>query len=149
MDSFLESTVNQRFNFLLDFKKIEQKKFSELSGMSQATVSNILNGVTKDPKADFFQSIARIWPEVNLRWLLLGEKPIFIEFNPVLMVNETEQAPVYESADEKKQLLNMLQNQQETLANISRMINEIPALRLEIDELKRRLNEYEIKLLGR
>lgn len=69
----LETTINQRVRRFFENKKISQKLFSEVTGYDEKSISNIVNDKTKYPKADFFQALAIHYPEINLRWLLIGE----------------------------------------------------------------------------
>lgn len=63
----------------LNEKEISQKDFATSVKMSHQTISNIMHGVTKQPKADFLIAIARYYPSLNLRWLLLGEGSMEID----------------------------------------------------------------------
>lgn len=69
----LETTINQRVKRFFESKKISQKLFSEVTGYDEKSISNIVNDKTQYPKADFFQAFAIHYPEINLRWLLIGE----------------------------------------------------------------------------
>ena len=94
-------TINQRFELLLKAEKINQKKFGVKAGLSEKTVSNIINGRTKFPKSDFFQAIAKNYPHVNLRWMLLGEGDMYL--------SKEERARVSAiSSDERAKLMRII-----------------------------------------
>jgi transcriptional regulator with XRE-family HTH domain len=93
----LQTTIAQRFTDFLTIKNFSQKIFSDVTGISSATVSNIASGATEFPKADFFQAIAKHFPEVSLRWLLLGEGKMMLEkgeIDKVYVAREPEELPV-------------------------------------------------------
>lgn len=63
---------------LLDFLAhlgMGQNAFEKTVGMSTGSIS----GMTKGMRADNLAKIAKIYPELNLRWLLLGEGNMLIE----------------------------------------------------------------------
>lgn len=53
---------------------ISQREFCEKTDMPPGTITNMTYG----PRADKIANIARAYPELNLRWLLLGEGDMFI-----------------------------------------------------------------------
>lgn len=74
-------TVNQRFGDFLHERKISISDFAKKTGIISQTVGDIVNGKTKQPKSNFFQAVATHYPEVNLRWLLVGEGEMYLNKN--------------------------------------------------------------------
>jgi transcriptional regulator with XRE-family HTH domain len=134
----MQSSINQRFTQTLTLKKMDQKKFSELANITEATISNIAKGKTKDPKADFFIAFAKVFPDINLRWLLLGELPVTMD-GSINQVNEPES--VYQRGYEKEvsKLLNVMEQQSSTFAKMTDIVREMPELRKEIEKLKKEI----------
>jgi transcriptional regulator with XRE-family HTH domain len=114
--NLMQSTVNQRFAFWLDFIKLNQKQFCETTGLLPATISNIANGRTEQPKSDFFEALLKYFPELNLRWLLLGEEPMLSTMENMHTLREPD-GPGYAKQDGEllalvKQLTEMLAEEQ-------------------------------------
>ncbi len=70
-------TISERFEQFLGIKRISQKKFSEITGFPTYSLSKIITGRTNIPKIDFIIALMEHFPELNLRWLLLGEGEMF------------------------------------------------------------------------
>ncbi len=131
----IQTTINQRFANFLIFKKISQEEFSKISGITSATVSNIAKGDTKLPKADFFQAIAIHFPEINLRWLLLGEGSM--ELSPGELPTIARE-PESEAAYKKEgQLPETWEDVLEVLKDLSKAASIIPDLWARIERLER------------
>lgn len=72
-------TTGERFALVLKEKGITQKSFSERTGYSEQSISKLMKGQTQSPKSDLIAQIAILFPNVNLRWLLIGEGEMFID----------------------------------------------------------------------
>lgn len=72
-------TIGERFALVLKEKGITQKSFSERTGYSEQSISKLMKGQTQSPRADLVAQIAVLLPDVNLRWLLVGEGEMFID----------------------------------------------------------------------
>jgi transcriptional regulator with XRE-family HTH domain len=72
-------TIGERFALILKEKGVTQKSFSERIGYSEQSISKLIKGQTLSPKADLIAQIAVLLPDVNLRWLLIGDGEMFIE----------------------------------------------------------------------
>ena len=66
-------SISQRIESFLNYQKISQTDFENVTGFSQRTLSNIISETTKNPKMDFFVAMATYYPNINIRWLLIGE----------------------------------------------------------------------------
>jgi transcriptional regulator with XRE-family HTH domain len=65
--------VKNRFEFFLNSKDLTQAEFSRITSYHPKNISGFLTGTVKMPKIDFTIALATYFPELNLRWLLLGE----------------------------------------------------------------------------
>lgn len=61
--------MKERLLKYLEYRKIGQNSFEKSVGWSNGTIYNLTNGIRSDKLA----SMAKICPDLNLRWLLLGE----------------------------------------------------------------------------
>lgn len=61
--------MKERLLEFLNSQGISQNAFEDTCGLSRGTISNLNKGVRSDKLA----LIACAFPEINLRWLLLGE----------------------------------------------------------------------------
>ena len=140
----MKSTISERVKHILGLKKMDQKTFSDLSGLNRGTISAIIIGKTKAPGMDFFQAIATLMPEINLRWLLLEEEPMILPNTLTDIIAESAK-PFYPQSKENevKRLMVMIEQQQETIAQMVKLLNDIPALRLKIEQLEKRLEKLE------
>lgn len=82
-------TIGERLAILLKYKEISQKAFSKKINYREQSISNLITGQTKSPKADLVMEIARLFPDVNLRWLLLEEGEMLKE--GMSIAEETQQ----------------------------------------------------------
>ena len=64
--------MNTRLQQFLSAEGLTQAQFADTLGVARASISHILAG-RNNPGYDFFISIARNYPELNLEWLLLGK----------------------------------------------------------------------------
>jgi transcriptional regulator with XRE-family HTH domain len=69
--------IGERFALVLKSKGVTQKSFSEKIGYSEQAISKLIKGQIQSPKADLIAQIAILFPDINLRWLLIGEGQIF------------------------------------------------------------------------
>lgn len=77
-EEMLEYTIGQRFTLFIKKKNISQKIFSKTTSIAEKTVSNIANDNTRNPKSDFFAATLRHYPELSIRWLILGEGEMWL-----------------------------------------------------------------------
>jgi transcriptional regulator with XRE-family HTH domain len=96
-------TIGERLAILLKNKGISQKAFSKKIDYREQSISNLITGITKSPRADLVTELARLFPDVNLRWLLLEEGEMLKEGMSI--------------ADETQQILDDLQIENSKLRN--------------------------------
>ena len=66
-------TIGERFALVLKLKGVTQKSFSKQVRYSEQAISKLIKGQIQSPKADLIAQIAILFPDVNLRWLIVGE----------------------------------------------------------------------------
>jgi transcriptional regulator with XRE-family HTH domain len=65
-------TVNKRVMDIMKREDLTQKEFASILDISQPVLTYIANGRNK-VSLDIVQKIASKYPEISLRWLILGE----------------------------------------------------------------------------
>ena len=75
--------IGDRFVIFLREKKITQKDFCNLTGYGQQSLSKLVQGKTPNPGVQLFVLVGQHFPELSLRWLIMGEGNIWREdFTP-------------------------------------------------------------------
>ena len=153
-----ESPVNQRVAGIFREKKVRQIDFCKATGFSEKNLSNLLTGKVKNTSPDFFVAFAGYFPDVNLRWLFLGEGEKYL--------SEAEMATSQNmSAAERQNLMaiigekdvKLIGNQRQirevyqSLMELARIIEGLPVMQAnqkEWQHLKEKLEEGLRKLQG-
>ena len=68
--------MRKRFLEILKCKKISSSQFADKINVSNSAISHIINGRNK-PSLEIIQNILIKFPDINPRWLILGEGEIF------------------------------------------------------------------------
>lgn len=71
----METTVKQRLESFLMFKKISKSEFGRVIGVSSAYISSMRKSIQPDK----VESIALNFPELNINWLLTGNGQMLAE----------------------------------------------------------------------
>jgi transcriptional regulator with XRE-family HTH domain len=66
-------SIGERFALVLKEKKVTQKSFAEKVGVTEQSITKLVKGQTQSPKADLIAQLTVMFPDLNLRWLLIGE----------------------------------------------------------------------------
>lgn len=69
--------MKNRIQQLMQVQHMNQQAFSNLTGISTATLSNILNGKT-NPTMGQVSALMKTFPTLDSRWLLFGEGEMFV-----------------------------------------------------------------------
>jgi transcriptional regulator with XRE-family HTH domain len=99
--------LRERLNQFLLEKNLSQSEFARQTGYHQKNISGFLTGTVKMPKVDLMVALATHFPELNLRWLLLGEgeminsKTIEIDKNSIQTILE-QQGEIFEYIKKSK-----------------------------------------------
>lgn len=132
-------SINQRFEALLKKFYLSQTEFCDLTKMDSRTVSNIKTGKTSEPKHNFFEAIARHFPDY-LFWIILGEKQYLpVEGEGIGMVMKEPEPPAYGTRKELEQLLDTVKKQSDTIAQLTMMVNGLPAILERLERMERAL----------
>lgn len=73
--------MNSRLKQFLAAENISQSQFADTLGVARASISHILSGRNK-PGYDFFASVARHYPTLNLSWLISGKGRMYGNAQP-------------------------------------------------------------------
>lgn len=63
---------NEKLRNLLEDKHLTQKQFAEAANMNYAHANKFFLG--RAPSMDFIQKVVKVFPEVDLNWLLLSQR---------------------------------------------------------------------------
>ena len=82
-------SIGERLAILLKEKGITQKAFSKKIEYREQSISNLIRGHTKNSNTDLMARTARFFPDVNLRWLIVGAAEMLKE--RMSIAEETQQ----------------------------------------------------------
>lgn len=68
--------MKDRIAHIIKAESLTNLQFAQLLDISPASVTHLLSG-RNNPSLDFVVRIAQKFPHYNLRWLILGEGPIY------------------------------------------------------------------------
>jgi len=74
MDVYMENTIGERLREFRKSKDLKQVPFCEQIGISSGYLSEVENG-KKTPGGDILISLLREFPDIDIRWLLIGNEP--------------------------------------------------------------------------
>ena len=68
--------MKERIEHIIKAESLSNLQFAQLLDISPASVTHLLSG-RNNPSLDFVVRIAQKFPHYNLRWLILGDGPIY------------------------------------------------------------------------
>ncbi len=68
--------MNQRLQQFLNAENISQAQLADSLGVARAGISHIIAGRNK-PGFDFIENMARLYPALNLEWLITGKGKMY------------------------------------------------------------------------
>ncbi|MFV0366260.1 MAG: helix-turn-helix domain-containing protein [Mangrovibacterium sp.] len=83
--------MNSRIRLILSYKGISATEFANAIGVQPSNVSHVLNG-RNNPSQPFLEKILVFYPEINARWLLLGEGSMLDSSTPIQTSNQPKAA---------------------------------------------------------
>lgn len=123
----MQLTDSQILDELLKYSGLSQKEFAKRIGGYQPVLSKVKSG-ERDFSKDILRAIAKCYPEISLRWLLLGEGEMLIsEKNDNLIVMEPRRNYLKMSEINQEQL-------KEIVFEIKDEIEDIKAWKEDMDE---------------
>ena len=90
--------MKDRIQEYMDHKNINAGELAQLLEVQRSNISHILNGRNK-PSATFIEKMLTVFPDLNARWLLTGQGPMFEGTN----VEKTIKAPVSKDVTPKQE----------------------------------------------
>ena len=96
----MNNDIHIRILKVRNYNSLNQKDFADKTGVSESSIKKYEKGSSM-PGGAFFLGLAQNFPDINLRWLLLGEEPMIIENQSTLesRVKELEAAMNQMQAD--------------------------------------------------
>jgi len=64
--------INDRITLIRKYKLLNQKTFSEITGVSRSTLSEVESGKNR-PSSELIAGIANAFNDINIEWLLTGK----------------------------------------------------------------------------
>lgn len=72
----ISTRMKERIRLIMEKAKMSQQDFAAKLGISPASLSSIFTGRT-NPTNNHVQAIHRVFPEINVNWLLFGEGEMY------------------------------------------------------------------------
>lgn len=64
--------MKDRIKKYMEFKRISPSELADIIGVQRSNVSHVLSG-RNNPGSSFIEKLLQAYPELNARWLMLGE----------------------------------------------------------------------------
>lgn len=128
--------MQHRINELINQVSGSAAQFADEIGIQRSSVSHLISGRNK-PSTDFFQKLLKVYPSINIRWILTGEGKMFTESNSqqpknlFTEVKETTSVPVLPNI--KQEVINKPQEQVNSVVSddLSSVVNKINGKKIE------------------
>lgn len=118
----MEPTVGERIKKILFDHKISGTELADKVGMTKQTINQLINGHMKI-SYNFVHGIAISFPDVDLRWLIIGERTE--GYLKVEEVSPEYYNPLKAKDKQIEELLSQIKRQQATIENMQESIKEI------------------------
>ena len=112
--------VKERVEFLLKQTKLSQSEFASRSGYSNVVLSNFLTGKTEKPRIDLLEALVKVFPTLNLNWLITGLGDIWDGPAPENLTDLPPPQQDYPSNPEQELLNRLLIQKLEAVAKVLR-----------------------------
>lgn len=135
-------SINKNIFKVLDYYKVNRYKFSQISGISQATLLNLSKCKNK-PSIDFIEQLLKTYPSVNANWLITSEGEMLKSEHPA---SELIAEPITEPDSTLKTEIEKLTERNKHMEEIiEARDNEIKLLKQIIEMKDDKLSAYETK----
>lgn len=104
------STLQERLHYLIDNKRLSSYRISQVTGVSEATLSNILNGKTKKLSKSTLDALSNYF-NINKEWLQTGNGEIQLSESDTVLIN--------------RDVLKTIISQQETIRSQQKMLEKL------------------------
>lgn len=93
----MKNLIGSRINLLIEDQRLTKSKFAQEIGVGQSRISNITTG-KNNPDAEVLIKIAQKFRYLNMRWLLIGEGPMWLSPELDQAILQEDGAPYGEPA---------------------------------------------------
>lgn len=83
-------SMKERISEFILFKNLTPAEFADAIGVQRSSVSHVLNG-RNNPSFSFIQKMMESFPEINSRWLMLGEGSILGQVRNTEIENDEQE----------------------------------------------------------
>lgn len=104
------SSLQERLYYLIDSKRLSSYRISQDTGVSEATLSNILNGKTKKLSRSTLDALSNYF-NIRKEWLQTGTGEIQLSENDTVLIN--------------RDVLKTIISQQETIHSQQKMLEKL------------------------
>jgi transcriptional regulator with XRE-family HTH domain len=103
--------IGERIDMLCEALDVSRRKFAEKIGENPSTIASIVRG--SSPSANIICSIIEHYPELNERWLLMGELPIWKKelLSELLPTDGKEVEALQQQIEHKNETISALKGQ--------------------------------------
>lgn len=89
-----------RINLILKAKNLTSRQFAEEIGIQPSGMSHILSGRNR-PSLDFVMKVVNRYPEIDIKWLTLGEGEMYSSNVPVKIIERRSQPDLFSAMEEE------------------------------------------------
>ena len=123
-----------RINLILKAKNLTSRQFAEEIGIQPSGMSHILSGRNR-PSLDFVMKVVSRYPEIDIKWLTLGEGEMYSSNVPVKKIERRSQPDLFSAMEEESIYGNssmepetiVKQEQTAVMANESTLSSDAPS----------------------
>jgi transcriptional regulator with XRE-family HTH domain len=131
--------IGERIDVLCMALGISRRKFAEVIGENPSTIASIVRGT--NPSANIICSILDHYPELNERWLLMGEGPIWKKDQVVPELKDDRyQEALRQQMESKNDTITALKGQVKALENMNDMFQKQIAMLQRDLEITQKIN---------
>ena len=123
-----------RINLILKAKNLTSRQFAEEIGIQPSGMSHILSGRNR-PSLDFVMKVVSRYPEIDIKWLTLGEGEMYSSNVPVKKIERRSQPDLFSAMEDDSIYGNdsmepetiVKQEQTAVMANESTLTSDAPS----------------------
>lgn len=118
----METTVGERINTILYKYKLNATELADKVGMTKQVIHQLANGSMK-LSYNFVFGIARAFPDIDLRWVMLGERTE--GFLTAEEVSPEWYNPLKEKDKQINELYNLIKQNQAIISDLQSTLKEL------------------------